>query len=195
MTLRIGRTAYSLLAGIGLSLSTISSVYATPPGTNDNVIVLPVPSGRSISDRAVVPVAVEAVPPASLGVSVPVVQEPCPLYFRNRPHGCKKEKREIMFHNRVGEPEWYRYYRCQHFGYHPTIWTPWPDNWLTCRPAPGKHPYDLMQPGDLPQELEEGRRLRVTPPRNSTQEAPPLRPDDLQEPKKLPQDENPGGTP
>lgn len=52
-----------------------------------------------------------------------------------------------MLDNRLSEPEWYRYYRCQHYGHYPTQWAVWPDGWLLCRyPHPGPHPYDLKQP-------------------------------------------------
>lgn len=72
----------------------------------------------------------------------------CPPYYRDRPKGCDKDKkRHIILNNRMNEPEWYRYYRCQHYGYHPTQWAPWPEGWLSCRkPQPGPHPYDLKQP-------------------------------------------------
>lgn len=101
----------------------------------------------------------------------------CPIYFRERPMGKRKERLRTMITNRHYEPDWYRFYRHQHFGYHPTQWLPWPENWMQCRrPIPGPHPYDLKQPDPLPYDIggPDGAR-----PRNSTQ-APPL-----QEPRRL----------
>lgn len=105
----------------------------------------------------------------------------CPPYYRNRPVGHKKEQKRIMLQNRLGEPEWYRYYRCQHFGYHPTQWMPWPEGWMTCRrPMPGPHPYDLRQPAP-----KNSTGARPTPPQ--TPPSPPRqRPDTLPEPGALP---------
>lgn len=125
-----------------------------------------------------------------MGLPAPGPDGPCPLYFRDRPHGCKKEKRATMLQNRIGEPEWYRYYRCQHFGYHPTIWTPWPENWLMCRPAPGKHPYDTAgsDPKLLKADAEREQQRLERGPLNSTQ-PPPLRPQEVDAPQPLPRDQ------
>lgn len=72
---------------------------------------------------------------------------PCPPFYRIRPKGHKDEKKRIMLYNRLSEPDWYHYYRCQHYGYYPTQWAPWPEGWMLCRrPLPGPHPYDLKQP-------------------------------------------------
>lgn len=98
---------------------------------------------------------------------------PCQPYYRNRPKGCKKEDIKVL--NRSGEPDWYRYYRCVHFGYHPTQWHPWPEGWLTCRyPIPGKHPYDIVRPkpGDRTMRREE-RLLRPEPERLPGEDLPP----------------------
>lgn len=84
---------------------------------------------------------------------------PCQPYYRNRPKGCHPD--QIKLANRMGEPNWYRYYRCVHFGYHPTQWHAWPDGWLTCRhPQPGKHPYDIERPKPDPRVLDRERRLQ-----------------------------------
>ena len=83
----------------------------------------------------------------SLGIPVDVEGEQCPVFYRQRPTGHKRKRRKIMLENRMSEPEWYRYYRCRHFGFHPTQWHAWPDGWLDCRaPTPGPHPYDLKPP-------------------------------------------------
>lgn len=127
----------------------------------------------------------EAAEPIASGnvASVPALVAGCPSgdctpYYRNRPVGKKNEQKRIMMHNRLSEPEWYRYYRCQHNGYYPTQWAPWPEGWMACRrPHPGTHPYDLFRP----------------PPRNSTGgERPflledPGTPPARQEPERLPE--------
>lgn len=79
----------------------------------------------------------------------------CPLYFRKPlPHGIHK-RREVMLENRLNEPDWYKYYRHKHYGYHAPVWGVWPEGWDSCRfpqgPSPnsiwvGPHPYDIKQP-------------------------------------------------
>lgn len=79
-------------------------------------------------------------------------------------------------YNRQNEPNWYRYYRCCHYGYHPTQWAPWPEGWLTCRsPEPGEHPYDYHPPRPDQKTLDRERRL--------SREA--QGPDDRREPERL----------
>lgn len=71
----------------------------------------------------------------------------CPPYYRSRPTGSHAQREQTMINNRLFEPEWYRYYRCCHYGHYPTQWAPWPPGWLACRmPYPGYHPYDIKQP-------------------------------------------------
>jgi hypothetical protein len=87
-----------------------------------------------------------------------------PLYYRDRPVGTKKTQAEIVSRNRSSEHEWYKEWRCTHYGYYPTQWRPWPEGWHVGRnipPAPYVHPYDLKQPDP---DLPEGKR--PTPPRN-----------------------------
>lgn len=193
---RARRGIQCLVLGFGLSLASAGPLRAEGPVNHSGVIVLPKPTTVSVmaQEPAVLPVAATAPSAPAAGTLCP--DGICPLYFRDRPRGCKKEKRAIMLNNRIGEPEWYRYYRCEHFGYHPTVWTPWPDNWLTCRPVPTKHPYDLTQPDPLPAEILEPdsasprRPPRVRPPQNSTEpelQKPPERPADIDVPKPLPQ--------
>ncbi|MFO0945336.1 MAG: hypothetical protein U1D30_05225 [Planctomycetota bacterium] len=105
-------------------------------------------------------------------------QGQCTPYYRNRPVGKPNEQKRIMMHNRLNEPEWYRYYRCQHYGHYPTQWAAWPEGFMACRrPHPGPHPYDLFRP----------------PPRNSTGGERPLPPSEpdvppaRQEPERLPE--------
>lgn len=84
---------------------------------------------------------------------------PCAPYLRNRPIGC--EKNRIKVYNRENEPNWYRYYRCCHYGYHPTQWAPWPEGWLTCRhPQPGPHPYDYHASKPDQKTIDRERRLQ-----------------------------------
>ena len=80
----------------------------------------------------------------------------CPVFYRQRPVGPKRVKRRIMLNNRLSEPHWYKYYRCQHYGYHPTQWNPWPCGWMTCRnPHPGDHPYDIRpEKKSLPKDFD-----------------------------------------
>lgn len=97
----------------------------------------------------------------------------CELYYRDRPRGCRDDKRHTILQNRSGEPDWYKYYRKEHFGYHPTTWMAWPENWLMCRnPVPGPHPYDLKQPESTAQkkpknstDSDKGSRTRTPPER------------------------------
>jgi hypothetical protein len=78
----------------------------------------------------------------------------CEPYYRNRPYGHPADKRRTIMDNRASEPSWYKYYRCTHYGYHPTNWAPWPEGWLSCRqPLPGDHPYDIK--GTIPQSVFE----------------------------------------
>jgi hypothetical protein len=84
---------------------------------------------------------------------------PCAPYLRNRPEGCESDR--IKMYNRMHEPNWYRYYRCCHYGYHPTQWQAWPEGWLTCRhPEPGSHPYDYHPPKPDSKQLDRERRIR-----------------------------------
>jgi hypothetical protein len=38
------------------------------------------------------------------------------------------------------------YYRCNHYGYYPTLWRPWPEGWLSHRPTFGQTYYDRYRP-------------------------------------------------
>jgi hypothetical protein len=85
---------------------------------------------------------------------------PCTPYFRNRANCPGVQADRIHMYNRQHEPNWYRYYRCCQFGYHPTQWQAWPEGWLTCRhPQPGEHPYDYHPPRPDQKQLERERRL------------------------------------
>ena len=90
---------------------------------------------------------------------------PCIPYLRNRPDPHGNQGDRIRMYNRKYEPNWYRYYRCCHYGYHPTQWAAWPEGWLTCRhPQPGPHPYDYQPPKpdkkllDRERSIQEGQR-------------------------------------
>ncbi|MFO0947400.1 MAG: hypothetical protein U1D30_15945 [Planctomycetota bacterium] len=94
------------------------------------------------------------------------------------------------------------YYRCQHYGYYPTFWRPWPEGWLKYRPQVPHTLYDRFrktQPGyrgpadadlenrgsdmDLDRELQDLLRDN-----NSPQTAPPGR---RRTPELLPEDAMP----
>lgn len=113
---------------------------------------------------------------------------PCQPYYRNRPYGCQADR--IKLANRMGEPDWYRYYRCVQFGYHPTQWHPWPEGWLACRyPQPGKHPYDIERPKPDKRILDRERRLQGDRQEPELLDEPlPRRPGD--EPRQLPPPQN-----
>lgn len=101
--------------------------------------------------------------PASAGGCHSCDQPNCPLYYRDRPEGKKEIREGIILNNRSSEPEWYRYYRCQHYGYHPTHWRAWPEGWMNCRnPQPGPHPYDVKGYAATPRRPE---RSNTTPDR------------------------------
>ena len=116
---------------------------------------------------------------------------PCIPYLRNRPEACGNQSDRIKMYNRMYEPNWYRYYRCCHYGYHPTQWAPWPEGWLTCRnPQPGPHPYDYQPPRPDKKELDRERQIQEGQ-RRMDREAPdqlpdPLLPGPLEGPKPLP---------
>lgn len=114
-----------------------ASSTAQPPARTPRPAVLPGDSGArpSISNA---PVVMEG-PTCPNGY--------CEPFYRIRPKGTHDQKRSIKVYNRLNEPDWYKYYRCEHYGYYPTQWAPWPEGWLACRrPYPGPHPYDLKQP-------------------------------------------------
>jgi hypothetical protein len=85
---------------------------------------------------------------------------PCTPYLRNRANCPGKQADRVHLYNRQNEPNWYRYYRCCQFGYHPTQWQAWPEGWLTCRhPQPGEHPYDYHPPRPDQKQIDRERRL------------------------------------
>lgn len=99
------------------------------------------------------PVATEAQGEACQGA-------PCTPYLRNRAHCPGKQADRIHLYNRQNEPNWYRYYRCCQYGYHPTQWQAWPEGWLTCRhPQPGEHPYDYHPPRPDQKQIDRERKL------------------------------------
>ena len=133
---------------------------ATPAAGDQEIIQLPTP--------AVVPTAgferysqYRPTPPPASGQDV---LGQCPLYYRQRPYGHRPQREGIKLLNRANEPDWYRHYRCCHFGYYPTQWTPWPCSWHACRypqgPAtqsqprrskrPSKEPSGEKKPADEP---------------------------------------------
>jgi hypothetical protein len=91
------------------------------------------------------------------------------------------------------------YYRCQHYGYYPTFWRPWPDGWLKYRPEVADTIYDryrktstgegeaALPPGpdrpqsdlDLDQELQDMLRNSPAPQRTPTGAPPRRRPPEL----------------
>lgn len=151
-----------------------------PTPAPQSPVVMEIPAGEVIEigvPNESVPYSsseIAVVPPLTIGCG----DENCPPYYRNRPEGHKKQQKRIMLQNRLGEPEWYRYYRCQHFGYHPTHWMPWPEGWMTCRnPKPGPHPYDLKQP------MPKGARPAPPSSRSAQAEETPPR----QQPPRLPE--------
>lgn len=104
---------------------------------------------------------------------------PCIPYLRNRPDAHCNQGDRIKMYNRMYEPNWYKYYRCCHYGYHPTQWAAWPDGWLTCRhPQPGPHPYDYQPPKPDQKELDRERRIQESE-RRPDREAPGELPDPL----------------
>lgn len=158
----------------GLMLSQAASVVSAAERVAKKPIALPAPThfttsvevSESVTDNVdYVPVAAE--PDAVLCPGCG--NGACPPYYRNRPRGHKGERRRISLQNRLLEPDWYRVYRREHFGYYPTQWNAWPDGWMNCRyPHPGAHPYDLKQP--------ESKKPAANAPRNSTAN-PPARPE------------------
>lgn len=155
-----------LLAGMTISASLIGSAIGEDapnkttlsrlePGTE--IVLLPAahyqPAAGAPAAPAPLPATGAAVPMLPPDIGGPgcgidgCKDGPCNLYYRDRPRGCRDDKRHTIVQNRLGEPDWYKYYRREHFGYHPTTWMAWPENWLMCRnPVPGPHPYDLKQP-------------------------------------------------
>ncbi|MGL4462083.1 MAG: hypothetical protein ACRC1K_08010 [Planctomycetia bacterium] len=104
-----------------------------------------------------------------------------PVFYRRRPNYFHHGKAAAVVHaNRLQEPDWYRQYRCDHFGYYPTQWAPWPQGWLDARrPAPGPHPYDVQQV--IPEKvlLQEQKMLEdggLYDDKASKPKAPPLSP-------------------
>jgi hypothetical protein len=98
--------------------------------------------------------------PAAEGATGPCNGAPCPPYLRNRANCPGVQADRIHMYNRQNEPNWYRYYRCCQYGYHPTQWQAWPEGWLTCRhPQPGEHPYDYHPPRPDQKQIERERRL------------------------------------
>lgn len=68
----------------------------------------------------------------------------CEPFYRDRPYGKKKMREGVIINNHNNEPNWYRYYRCEHYGHYPTQWSAWPDGWLKCRgPVVDPHPHDV----------------------------------------------------
>lgn len=160
------------LAGASVAQQpTIGLLAITPPLRPVGHVAMPTApaSSSAPSGAALVPIDVDSAAKPGAYCS----DAPCQPYYRNRPKGCRKE--QIKVQNRAYEPNWYHYYRCVHFGYHPTQWHPWPDGWLTCRyPAPGKHPYDIVRPKPGARTLDrENRLLRPEPERLPGEELPP----------------------
>ena len=176
------------------------------PIPNSSVILLPSPEITRTASNAEPQQITPAAPPAieSTTVAPPAsdcdhpggcANGMCEPYYRDRPKGDKDRKRHIIINNRAGEPEWYKHYRCNQFGYYPTQWAAWPEGWLMCRnPQPGDHPYDRRQPstkeplhrfdksGKMP-NTSTGKQgidnLKPTPNRDQLRKEPDLLPEGL----------------
>lgn len=158
----------SLRAGEGPSrlpatlLGGTNSVFPVTP-TAHNDLLPPPPPALTFEVQARVPVtsgpAADPLPtneaPRELAVTPPLGHIEFPTVYRDRPKGhSKKKKADVIYNNRTSEPQWYREWRCTHYGYYPTQWRPWPNSdpneggmpWHLGRNAIYKHPYDLKQP-------------------------------------------------
>lgn len=124
------------LPGEGASYSASLPLAATLPATvaHEPITTRPTAYGEIHSNPAAPP---EAYCPNG----------ECPVYYRRRPYGKPVEQAMTILDNRAGEPDWYKHYRWNHYGYYPTRWAAWPCNWLACRGAvPEPHPYDREPP-------------------------------------------------
>jgi hypothetical protein len=125
----------------------------TPPPPTSLVPVPQSSTGTPANPPAVKPPALEVAP-------APLAEEPYPIFYRDRPEGSKAQKAATIAHNRGSEPNWYREWRCTHYGYYPTQWRPWPEGWHLGRNlTPPPHPYDIRQPDPVvPRDPERMRR-------------------------------------
>jgi hypothetical protein len=146
-------------------LTTEKKTTAAPPKNSEAQSLVPVP--QSNEPMAPLPLDGGMVGPGPVSMG-PGPGDQFPVFYRDRPKGNAASKAAIISHNRGNEPGWYKHWRCEHYGYYPTQWRPWPDGWHQARnlpPSPFPHPYDLKQPepnwpDDEKPELPRARRTR-----------------------------------
>jgi hypothetical protein len=144
-----------------------------PPASSTGQVPSPPPPLQKPAGEPALPPGSFA-PPANQLTPVPVGEvlggpisgemlqgDPYPLFYRDRPVGSRAQQAVIISNNRGSEHDWYKEWRCKHYGYYPTQWRPWPEGWHVGRniqmsPQHGiVHPYDLKQPDP---EYPEGKR-------------------------------------
>ncbi len=139
------------IRSIGFVVAITACVAAQEPKSANDPAKPPISSTekpKSDADKLIpVPQSISAVPIDQLPPPVsPFCKDGtphCPPFYSKPVYGMPAEKRIAMMYNRMNEPDWYKYYRCTHYGYHPTHWAAWPEGWMRCRrPTPGPHPYD-----------------------------------------------------